>query len=161
MWTRRTHEHLAIIIRTVHHLVFGGDRLDLGLVIAKVGKVAEGQIFHTMAASTDFLIDLEATLHGSLVEIAERPGKAPLARDEFHITAASRLGWAGKTNHRRQRGNGCNQKLAHQAAPFAVASTGSEIDFGSGLVVSKILSSGRIARKCRKYQAVAIRESRT
>ena len=114
-----------------------------------------------MAASAYLAIDLKTTLHRALVEKAERASKAPLAGDELHIAATSCLSRAGKPDQGRQHGHGCNQKFTHQAAPLAVASTGSEIDFGSGLVVSKTLSIGRITRKCRKYHAVATREATT
>ena len=114
-----------------------------------------------MTTGADLAIDLEATLQRTLVEIAERTRKAPFAGLKRDRTTASGMRGSGQTD-RRHEGNGrSNQELTHQATPFAVARTGSEIDFGSGFVVSKMLSIGRNTRKCRKYQAVAIRDSRT
>ena len=88
----RTHEHLALVVRTVHHLVFGGNGLDLGLVIAKVSQVAERDIVETVTARTDFPVDLEAPLQGGLVEIAEGAGEAPFTGLQLDVAATRRHG---------------------------------------------------------------------
>jgi hypothetical protein len=56
---------------------------------------------------------------------------------------------------------GSNPAPSGAFADLDLGKTGSDIDFGSGLVVSKTLSRGRITRKCMKYQAVAIRDNTT
>ena len=58
--TRRTHEHLAIFIRSIHHLILQRNCFDLGFVIAKIGKAAECKILNPVTAGTYFAIDLKA-----------------------------------------------------------------------------------------------------
>ncbi len=159
--TRRTHEHLAIFIWTIHDFVISRDRLDLSFVVAKVSQIAECNIFEAMAAGADFTINLKSTLHGRLVVVTKRTREAPVALHQSDVTTTSGKRRTVQAEQAGHRGDRSNQKLTHQAAPFAVASTGSEIDFGSGFVVSNTLSIGRMIRKCRKYQAVAMRESTT
>jgi hypothetical protein len=58
------------------HLVLGGDRLHLVVVVAERLEVAEGDEAQRVAGLADFVVDLEAALQLLLVELAEGPSLA-------------------------------------------------------------------------------------
>jgi hypothetical protein len=109
-----------------------------------------------MTAGADFTIYLKPTLHGGFIESTKRSIEAPVTLRQRDV-APSCIGWTCKDHCH----TGCKNTFQHYAAPFDAPSTGSDIDFGNGLVVSKTLSNGRMTRKCRKYHAVAIRDNTT
>ena len=78
---RRALEHVAIIIRTVCHLIFGGDRLDFGLgKLRTTGlcQIAKRNLVQPVATGANFLINLKTAAQRASVIGAERPSKAPV-----------------------------------------------------------------------------------
>src|SRR3546814_10932946 len=75
-------EHLALVVRAVHHLLRGGDRLDLVVGVAEVAEIAVGDVLQAMTGRADVLVDLEATLQLGPVEGSEVPAERPVLRSE-------------------------------------------------------------------------------
>ena len=73
-------EHLALIVRAVLDLVFGGDRRRLRL--GEAGPAGSARLRNASSSSqwqigADLAVDLEAALQLRLVEFAERAGERP------------------------------------------------------------------------------------
>ena len=99
-----------------------------------------------MAAGADLAINLEAALQLRLVVFAERTGKRPFQPRRRHLFLARRR--RGKAGSQAGEGKSGDDVSRFHDRPHALApSTNSEIDFGNGLVFSKMPSSGRTMMK--------------
>src|SRR6185503_320904 len=100
-----------------------------------------------MADRTDLAINLEAALELRGIVFAERAGERPLqlrGRHLLHRLRGSRgRKDAGKHGGAERKPGFHDSPPAHALAPR----TDSEIEFGNGLVFSKMPSSGRMIRK--------------
>src|SRR5262249_6171301 len=115
---------------------------------ARIGQIVKRQHLHRMTVRADFPVNLEAPLELRRIISPEWSGKRPLQTGRGHLL----LGLRGE----RQPGDRAYQRESensalhrHDSAPahaFA-PKTDSEIEFGSGLVFSKMPSSGMMIRK--------------
>src|SRR5665213_2172502 len=102
-----------------------------------------------MAGRADFLVDLEAALKLPFVIFAEGTGERPLhgRRRNLMFLRGGRQRERGKRACQHKSEDGVfgrhDSFPAHAFAP----KTESEIEFGNGLVFSKMPSSGRTIRK--------------
>ena len=151
---------LALIVRLALDLVFGGDggRLRGGEAgPAGIRKRAEGDQFQRMAGLADFTIDLEAALKLCTVELAERARERPLVRRRWRhfFLCPRRSAERSKRDGESEGGARAGHAIPHAfagggaGAPMGLPSrsTDSEIELGSGLVLSIFPSTGRITRK--------------
>src|SRR5262249_43133703 len=116
----------------------------------RIREIAESQHLDRMAGCTDFLVDLEAALKLPLIVSAERPGERPsqLWRGRRIVLLRDcRRSQNAKAACERENDDGSLRLHAGSPAHAFAPSTESEIEFGSGLVFSKMPSSGRMTRK--------------
>ena len=142
---------LIALVVEVLDLVFGRDRLGLRLGeagAARVRQIAERHHLRRMAVRADFAVDLEAALELRLVVFAERAGERPFLPRRRHLLGQLRGGRRGDGEQRAGKDKGEDGTLHAHDRPHALApKTDSEIEFGSGLVFSKMPSSGSTIRK--------------
>src|SRR5215475_5809541 len=155
---------LALIVGLALDLVFGrdGGRLrNRKTGPARIGKRAERHQLEPMTDLADLAIDLEPALELRAVVFAERPRERPLVhgrRRRFVLLRQDRRGERGEPNAESEDGARDGHGVPLQAfapagggagAPMGLpsGSTDSEIEFGSGLVLSTLPSTGRITRK--------------
>ena len=142
---------LIALVVEVLDLVFGRDRLGLRLGeagAARVRQIAERQHLRRMAVGANLAVDLEAALELRLVVFAERTGERPLLPRRRHLLGQLRGSRRGDSEQRAGQDKGEDGALHDHDRPHALApNTDSEIEFGSGLVFSKMPSSGSTIRK--------------
>ena len=140
---RRTLEHVAGVVRAVLHLVLRGERLDLRFGefrAARLGEVAEGELFGGVAVRADFAEHLEAALQLRLVVMAEEAGERPGEARRLHLVVSA-FG----------EGRGAEESGAHQArcdhAERGLGEHGSVLSWlGSGLALRMLGKDGVIDR---------------
>ena len=143
-------DRIAEIVEVLD-LVFGRHRLGLRLAetgTARVRQIAEREHVHRMAVRADLAVDLETALQLRLVVFSERAGERPFQPRWRHLLG--QLCGRGQRHGGQRTGEdkGEDGALYVHDHPHALAPrTDSEIEFGSGLVFSKMPSSGRTIRK--------------
>src|SRR5215510_3445991 len=105
-----------------------------------------------MAGCAYFLVDLESALELGRIVFSKRTRERPSQfwRHRRFMLMLLRVDWQGehaKTTHERESNDGPLHFHVHPPAHAFAPSTESEIEFGSGLVFSKMPSSGRMTRK--------------
>src|SRR5689334_3245534 len=101
-----------------------------------------------MTGRADFLVDFEAALKLRLIVFSERPGKRPFQPRRRFLLRSQR--WQRHGSDRAGQHESENRALHRHSTASAHAfapRTDSEIEFGSGLVFSKMPSSGMMIRK--------------
>ena len=134
-------------------LYSGGDRCRLRLGeagAARIGEIAERHQLQRVTGRADLFVDLEAALQLRRVESAEGSRERPIdaaARGTCSVCAAAGGASAAREPARTRAKIACDASSWAAPAHALAPSTDSEIEFGSGLVFSKIPSSGSTIRK--------------
>ena len=143
-------DRIALVVEVLD-LVFGGDLLGLRVAIARAarfGEIAEGNHIHRMAVGADLAVDLEAALQLRLVIFSERPGERPFLPRRRHLLALLRERRQRQSEQRTGKDESEDRALhGHDRLHAFAPNTDSEIEFGNGLVFSKMPSSGSTIRK--------------
>src|SRR5262249_55043457 len=152
---------LTLIVWLALDLVFGGDGGGLrGRETGPAGicQRAGRDQFQPVTNLADLPVDLEAALELCAVELAERSGERPFIhgrRRRLVLLRPRRRGERGERDGESEddarAGHKTSQAFADggAGAPMGLPSrsTDSEIEFGTGLVLSTLPSTGRITRK--------------